>query len=82
MAALFSAIGDAAGVPVRSWSLAEARAAHGLMAEFLALDAALDATKLRGLGWSPRVGEALGGICGALRNPAQGYSNDLTRVVL
>ncbi|XXY53166.1 NAD-dependent epimerase/dehydratase family protein [Sorangium sp. So ce269] len=73
MADLFGAIGDAAGVPVRSWSLAEARAAHGLMAGFLAMDAALDATRLRGLGWSPRVGEAVGGICGALRDPAEGY---------
>ncbi|WP_434041189.1 MULTISPECIES: NAD-dependent epimerase/dehydratase family protein [Sorangium] len=87
MAALFSAIGDAAGVPARSWSLAEAQAAHGLIAGFLAIDAALDATRLRGLGWSPRVGEALGGICGALRNPAQGYtdlgrSDDPTRVAL
>ncbi|WP_437730209.1 NAD-dependent epimerase/dehydratase family protein [Sorangium sp. So ce1335] len=74
MAALFSAVGDAAGVPVRSWSLAEARSALGLMAEFLAVDAALDATKLRAMGWSPSAGEALGGICGALRNPAQGYT--------
>ncbi|WP_437314866.1 NAD-dependent epimerase/dehydratase family protein [Sorangium sp. So ce385] len=73
MATLFSAIGDVARVPVGSWSLAEARAAHGLMAGFLAMDAALDAAKLRRLGWTPRVGEALGGICGALRNPAQGY---------
>ncbi|WP_437828763.1 NAD-dependent epimerase/dehydratase family protein [Sorangium sp. So ce1153] len=73
MAALFAAVGDAAGVPVRSWSLAEARAAHGIMADFLAMDAALDATRLRGLGWSPRGGEAVGGICGALRDPAEGY---------
>ncbi|WP_437925098.1 NAD-dependent epimerase/dehydratase family protein [Sorangium sp. So ce291] len=73
MAALFAAVGDAAGVPVRSWSLAEARATHGLLAGFLAMDAALDATRLRGLGWSPRVGEAVGGICGALRDPAEGY---------
>ena len=71
MSALFSAIGDVTGVPVRSWSLAEAQAAYGPMAGFLAMDAALDASKLRGLGWSPRVGEALGGICGALRNPTQ-----------
>ncbi|WP_438038932.1 NAD-dependent epimerase/dehydratase family protein [Sorangium sp. So ce128] len=73
MAALFAAIGDAAGVPVGSWSLAEALAAHGPIAGFLAMDAALDATRLRGLGWSPEVGEALGGIRGALRDPAQGY---------
>ncbi|AUX40435.1 hypothetical protein SOCE26_018360 [Sorangium cellulosum] len=73
MADLFSAIGDAAGVPVTAWSLDEARAAHGPLAGFLAMDAALDATRLRGLGWSPATGEALGGICGALRDPAQGY---------
>ncbi|WP_437678983.1 NAD-dependent epimerase/dehydratase family protein [Sorangium sp. So ce131] len=73
MAVLFAAIGEAAGVPVSSWSLDEARAALGPMAGFLAMDAALDATRLRGLGWSPAIGEALGGICGALRNPAQGY---------
>ncbi|WP_437480061.1 NAD-dependent epimerase/dehydratase family protein [Sorangium sp. So ce1014] len=73
MATLFSAVGEVAGVPVRSWSLAEAQAAHGPLASFLARDAALDATRLRGLGWTPRVGEALGGICGALRNPSQGY---------
>lgn len=73
MAALFAAIGDAAGVPVGSWSLAEALAAHGPLAGFLAMDAALDATRLRGLGWSPEVGEALGGICGALRDPGEGY---------
>ncbi|WP_405639228.1 hypothetical protein [Streptomyces uncialis] len=37
------------------------------------MDAALDASRLRSLGWSPVFGEALGGICGALRNPVQGY---------
>ncbi|WP_437524592.1 NAD-dependent epimerase/dehydratase family protein [Sorangium sp. So ce726] len=73
MAALFAAIGDAAGVPVGSWSLAEALPAHGPLAGFLAMDAALDATRLRRLGWTPEIGEALGGIGGALRDPAQGY---------
>lgn len=74
MAALFSAVGDAAGVPVRSWSLAEALETHGFLAGFLAMDAVLDASRLRGLGWTPRFGEALTGICGALRNPAQRYA--------
>ncbi|MEV8633608.1 NAD-dependent epimerase/dehydratase family protein [Streptosporangium sp. NPDC051023] len=74
MADLFSAIGDAAGVPVRSWSLAEALETYGFLAGFLAADAALDASRLRGLGWSPRFGETLTGICGALRNPAQRYT--------
>lgn len=73
MADVFGAIGDAAAVPVRSWSLEEACAAHGPLAGFLAMDAALDATKLRALGWSPREGEALGGLCGSLRNPAESY---------
>jgi nucleoside-diphosphate-sugar epimerase len=73
MASLFGAIGSAAGVPVRSWPLEEALATHGPLAGYLAMDAALDAGRLRGLGWSPRFGEALDGICGALRNPAQGY---------
>lgn len=74
MADLFSAVGDAAGVPVRSWSLAEALETHGPLAGFLAMDAALDASRVRGLGWTPRFGEALPGICGALRNPAQRYA--------
>jgi nucleoside-diphosphate-sugar epimerase len=74
MGELFAAIGEAAGVPVRSWTLAEALRTHGPMAGFLATDAALDAGRLRGLGWSPRFGEAVAGICGALRNPAQRYS--------
>jgi nucleoside-diphosphate-sugar epimerase len=73
MLALASALGEAAGVPVRSWSLEEACATHGPLAGFLAMDAALDATKLRGLGWAPRVGDALGGLCGALAHPGQGY---------
>ncbi|MGV9316688.1 NAD-dependent epimerase/dehydratase family protein [Streptomyces sp. NPDC003691] len=73
MASLAAAIGDAARVPVASWSLSEALETHGPLAGFLAMDAALDATRLRSLGWSPVFGEALGGICGALRNPAQGY---------
>ncbi|MFF4986183.1 NAD-dependent epimerase/dehydratase family protein [Streptosporangium saharense] len=74
MADLFSAVGDAAGVPVRSWSLTEALETHGPMAGFLAMDAALDAGRVRGLGWAPRFGEAVAGICGALRNPAQRYA--------
>jgi nucleoside-diphosphate-sugar epimerase len=74
MAELFAAVGDAAGVPVRSWPLAEALATHGFLAGFLANDAALDAGRLRGLGWVPSFGEALGGICVALRNPAQHYA--------
>ncbi|MFY0535917.1 NAD-dependent epimerase/dehydratase family protein [Nannocystis pusilla] len=73
MAALFAAIADAAEVPLGSWSLAAARAALGPMADFLAMDAAIDASKLRRLGWTPRVGAAVGGIIGALGNPAQGY---------
>jgi nucleoside-diphosphate-sugar epimerase len=59
MAELFAAVGDAAGVPVRSWPLAEALDTHGLLAGFLASDAALDAARLRGLGWFPRFGEVL-----------------------
>ena len=54
-------------VPARSWSLDEALATHGPLAEYLAMDAALDAGRLRGLGWTPVFGEALGGVCGALR---------------
>jgi hypothetical protein len=74
MAALTAAIADAAGVPVRSWSLTEALATHGDLAAYLAADAALDATRLRDLGWEPVFGTALDGVCGALRNPAQGYA--------
>ena len=73
MADLFAAVGDAAGVPVSPWPLAEALATHGALAGYLAVDAALDAGRLRGLGWTPMVGDALGGICGALRDPAQRY---------
>ncbi|MGX2997192.1 NAD-dependent epimerase/dehydratase family protein [Streptomyces sp. JNUCC 64] len=73
MASLTAAIADAARVPVASWTLSEALATHGPLAGFLATDAALDASRIRSLGWSPAVGEALGGICGALRDPAQGY---------
>lgn len=73
MVSLTTAMGDAAGVPVRSWTLAEALESHGPLAGYLAMDAALDANRLRDLGWSPVFGDALGGICGALRNPAQGY---------
>ncbi|WP_283136057.1 NAD-dependent epimerase/dehydratase family protein [Rhizohabitans arisaemae] len=74
MARLFAAIGDAAGVPACSWSLAEALETHGPLAGFLAMDAALDAGRLRRLGWAPRFGQTLHGICGALRNPAQHYA--------
>ena len=74
MAALTAAIGAAAGVPTRSWSLTEALATHGDLAAYLAADAALDATRLRDLGWEPVFGDVLGGVCGALRNPAQGYA--------
>jgi nucleoside-diphosphate-sugar epimerase len=74
MAELMAAVGGAAGVPVRSWSLEEALRTHGPLAGYLAMDAALDAGRLRGLGWSPRFGEAVGGIRGALLNPAQGYA--------
>jgi nucleoside-diphosphate-sugar epimerase len=70
---LFGAIGAVAAVPVASWSLEDAAAKHGPMAGFLAMDAALDATKLRGLGWVPRVGEALGGILQAVVHPTHGY---------
>jgi len=73
MATLFAAIAEAAAVPLGSWRLADAQAGLGLMAGFLALDAVIDAGKLRRLGWTPRVGEVVGGITGALRNPAQGY---------
>jgi nucleoside-diphosphate-sugar epimerase len=70
---LMTAVGGAAGVPVRSWPLPEALATVGPMAGYLAMDAALDAGRLRGLGWRPAVGAAVGGIRGALGNPAQGY---------
>ncbi|MDC0719097.1 NAD-dependent epimerase/dehydratase family protein [Nannocystis bainbridge] len=76
MATLFAAIAEAAGVPLGSWPLAEAQAGLGPIAGFLAMDAATDAGKLRGLGWTTRVGEVVGGITGALRNPAQGYRRD------
>lgn len=71
---LITAVGEAAGVPVRSWPLAEAIETQGFLAGFLASDAALDAGRLRALGWTPRFGEAVGGICTALRNPAQHYA--------
>ncbi|PRX12689.1 NAD-dependent epimerase/dehydratase family protein [Actinoplanes italicus] len=74
MADLFEAIGYAAAVPVKSWTLAEALATHGPLAGYLAGDAALDAGRLRALGWTPATGDALGGIGGALRDPAQGYT--------
>ncbi|MEU4160736.1 NAD-dependent epimerase/dehydratase family protein [Actinoplanes sp. NPDC026670] len=54
MADLVTAIGAAAGVPVASWTHAEALAAHGPLAGFLAMDAALDAGRLRGMGWTSR----------------------------
>jgi nucleoside-diphosphate-sugar epimerase len=73
MAGLAAAVGSAAGVPVRSWTLGEALEQHGPLAGYLAMDAALDAGRLRGLGWQPRFGLAVGGIRGALLNPAQGY---------
>ncbi|WP_197289851.1 hypothetical protein [Saccharothrix sp. NRRL B-16348] len=79
LAALTAAIGSAAGVPVRSWSLAEAVATHGDVAAYLAADAALDASRLRDLGWEPVFGDALGGVCGALLNPAQGYAEPARR---
>jgi nucleoside-diphosphate-sugar epimerase len=75
MAGLFEAIGYAAGVPVKSWTLAEALATHGPVAGYLAADAALDAGRLRGLGWTPAAGDALGGISGALRDPSEGYAS-------
>ncbi|GAB3850427.1 Rossmann-fold NAD(P)-binding domain-containing protein [Dactylosporangium cerinum] len=73
MADIVAAVGGAAGVPVRPWSLEEALQTHGPLAGYLAMDAALDAGRLRGLGWVPRFGEAVGGIRGALTNPAQAY---------
>ncbi|MFD1364261.1 NAD-dependent epimerase/dehydratase family protein [Actinoplanes sichuanensis] len=66
MADLVTAIGAAAGVPVASWALAEALAVHGPLAGHLAVDAALDAGRLRGLGWTSRTGDGSGGICGHL----------------
>lgn len=72
MADLIAAVGDAAGVPVASWPLTQALATHGPLAGYLAADAALDAGRLRSLGWTPRTGDDLGGICGALRTPAYG----------
>jgi nucleoside-diphosphate-sugar epimerase len=74
MADLFTAVGHAAGVPVSSWPLAEALATHGPLAAYLAGDAALDAGRLRARGWVPVTGDALGGILGSLRDPAQGYA--------
>ncbi|MBG0822847.1 NAD-dependent epimerase/dehydratase family protein [Planomonospora sp. ID91781] len=74
MADLTAAIGDAAGVPVGSWTLAEALASRGGLAAYLAMDAVLDAGRLRSLGWSPVFGDAVQGICGALCNPAQRYA--------
>ncbi|GLZ42339.1 NAD-dependent epimerase/dehydratase family protein [Actinokineospora sp. NBRC 105648] len=71
---LTTAVGAAAGVPVRSWDLAEALATHGGMAGYLAADAALDGGRLRALGWEPVFGMAVGGVTGALGNPAQGYA--------
>jgi len=76
MSELFSAVGAAADVPVMSWPLTEALATHGPLAGFLAMDAALDAGRLRALGWTPGFGDALGGISGALRNPAQRYARE------
>jgi nucleoside-diphosphate-sugar epimerase len=74
MSGLIEAIGYAAGVPAKSWTLAEALATHGPLAGYLAADAALDAGRLRALGWAPATGDALGGITGALRDPAEGYA--------
>jgi len=74
IADLAAAIGDAAGVPVGSWPLTDAVAALGGTAAYLATDAALDAGRLRALGWRPAFGDAVDGVCGALRNPAQGYA--------
>lgn len=71
---LANAIGHAAGVPSTSWTLDEALAAHGPMAGMMAMDAALDAGRLRSLGWAPRFGDAVHGVLGALRNPVQGYA--------
>jgi nucleoside-diphosphate-sugar epimerase len=69
MADLFAEVGAAAGVPVRSWTRAEALATHGPLAGYLAMDAALDASRLRSLGWASRTGDRLGGICRALPHP-------------
>jgi len=73
MADLVGAVGDAAGVPVTSWTHAEALATHGPLAGYLAMDAALDAGRLRSLSWTSRTGDQLGGICRALLHPSQGY---------
>lgn len=71
---LADAIGHAAGVPPKPWTLDEALATHGPMASMLATDAVLDAGRLQRLGWAPRFGKAVLGVLGALRNPAQGYA--------
>ncbi|MEU5694461.1 NAD-dependent epimerase/dehydratase family protein [Actinosynnema sp. NPDC020468] len=71
---LTGGVAEAAGVPARSWPLEEALATHGPSAVYLASDAALDAGRLRGLGWEPVFGTAVGGVLGALGNPAQGYA--------
>ncbi|GAA3885424.1 NAD-dependent epimerase/dehydratase family protein [Saccharothrix violaceirubra] len=68
LADLMAAVGHAADVPVRSWPLSEALATHGPMAGFLAMDAALDAGRLRDLGWTPTTGDLRGGVVGDLRS--------------
>lgn len=63
---IMTAVSHCAEVPVASWSLTEAMTTHGPLAGFLAMDAALDATRLRRLvGWQPTVADALGGLLGA-----------------
>jgi nucleoside-diphosphate-sugar epimerase len=65
MVDLMTAVGRRAEVPVASWSLTDALASHGPMAGFLAMDAALDATRLReAVGWEPVIATALGGLQG------------------
>ncbi len=67
MVDIMGAVAAAAHVPVQSWTLQAALEIHGPLAGYLAMDAALDAARLRReLDWRPVVGEMLGGLCAAL----------------
>lgn len=66
LAEIMAAVGRAARVPVTTWTLAEAEAAYGPLAHLLARDTAIASTKLRSLGWRTPVGDALGGLAGAV----------------
>ncbi|MGH1342478.1 MAG: NAD-dependent epimerase/dehydratase family protein [Nannocystales bacterium] len=66
MLGLWRAIAEAASVQLQPRTLAEAIEADGPLAAFLAMDAALDATRLGTLGWTPEIGASMGGIRGAL----------------